>query len=251
MADKWLLETGPPDAWQIEDASGVWILEETAASPPLDDGESWWAGAKHCFVGVAIAGTAAALATSVAIAGTFKQQDELPTPVQATADSGSIASNQRKAETTSFRRWYAQDELPSHAFEDDSWAARAPGKTVPAALTIWASDELGTPAATFVHEDEGWVVTLPTVKPVVTVFDQPDELPTPVTATEGGDGELSGRRAQYQTNYLRWWQPDELQPSQTFEEDWQAPATRIAPHVMQLLVCQRRERPARCGAHGH
>ncbi|MEQ1572776.1 MAG: hypothetical protein ABL993_00885 [Vicinamibacterales bacterium] len=197
-----------------------------ATTVGLDDGDSWWAGARQCFVGIATVGAALALGTSVAIAGSFNKQDELPAPeVQATADSGSIASNQRKAETTSFQRWYAQDELPSHAFEDDSWAAPALGKTVPAALTVWASDELGTPPATFVHEDEGWVVTLPAVKPVVTVFDQPDELPTPVTATEGGDGELSGRRAQHQTNYLRWWQTDELQPSQTFEDDfWQAPA---------------------------
>lgn len=114
MADRYLLESGAPDGYLLEDGTGVLLLEVPAT--PVDDGEGWWSGAAMSFAAVAVAGAAALLSTNVAVARTFVHQDEVPaaaaTPASATS---SIIPTQRARVSPVFHQWYAQDELPVQA----------------------------------------------------------------------------------------------------------------------------------------
>jgi hypothetical protein len=94
--------------------------------PDDGGGDGWWSGTQQCFVQVARVGAALALSTSVAIAGNFTQQDDLPINTASSEGGGISSPNWRKKEHTAYQRWWAQDEfvtpVATPAFEDDSWS---------------------------------------------------------------------------------------------------------------------------------
>ena len=91
-----------------------WYAQDERVGLRLDDGgDSWWAGTQRNFAGVAIAGAAAALAASVAIAGTLPRDADQPAQVAATVK-----------------------------FEDDNWfAPRLQSATAPP-LLLWANEDV-------------------------------------------------------------------------------------------------------------
>jgi hypothetical protein len=102
--------------------------EKVVAASPIciDDGEnSWWVGVQKCFVGVAIAGAAANLATATAIAGTFKFNDDRPTPAAALqVDDGYWQQPVIQPSTTSLRVW-AEDAEALRRDDAPRWISNA------------------------------------------------------------------------------------------------------------------------------
>jgi len=185
-----------------------------------NDGDSWWAGAQNCFVGVARAGAALALGTSVAIAGGFNKQEEYPTPILAPGDGGSnvVASGQRAQSSTQFVRWYQTDELPNPPpYQDDTWQAPQPRNPALATLSVWENEDFAQPSATFSLDEDVWVVTVGTPpKPVLTLFSDTgsEDYPTPILAPGDGGANtvVSGQRARIETQFVRWYQTDDFAP---------------------------------------
>ena len=245
MADRYLLESGGTDGYQLEDGSGVLLLE----TPPYagdGDGEGWWAGAQQCFVAVALAGAAVALGASNAIAGTFNfNEDVAPLPPAVSSDaSASSLPTQRLRHQAQFLRWYAQDDLPSPApaaLEADTWSApvfvpqsvQLPSPAWDDQALAWKVDEqyswsvpvvvpqsvqLPSPAwddqalAWAVDEQYAWEAWKPTPLKVSEAFSSNEDLPLAAseTATGGSGLPFYGQRERVGTRFQLWPAGDDL-----------------------------------------
>lgn len=124
MADRYLLESGAPDGYQLEDASGVLSLE--GVDPPLDDDESsWWSGVARNFVGIAVAGIVATNALAAQLPLHARSlPDEVP-PYTAAGDAGVIGTFISVGASQPVVRYgYGlEDEVPRvlPTFDEDYW----------------------------------------------------------------------------------------------------------------------------------
>lgn len=176
----------------------------TAATPlGVDDSDSWWVGAQRCMVGVAIAGAAAALSLSSALAQGLQQQtDEIPTASTLALDDSTwqpptvIVQRPNLGpikgdvdELATFRPidddvWIPPngppvrvlgllqgdvDEVPTWRPIEEEWQQPVGQTARSNALPLWALDEL--PTATFTPtEDESPALTTVLVSPVAIVW---------------------------------------------------------------------------------
>jgi hypothetical protein len=182
VADRYLLESGSPDGYLLEDGSGVLLLEGPL---PSDDTEvSWWAGAQACFAGVAIAG--AALLTSTAAVA---QQQAAWDQDWVRAPTGGAP---QLIESAKVVQWFSGDELPQFVAptfppENDPLPNFSTALVQPQWLTLHHQDEVTqTPTLTV---DESYPVPGGTFLPPaqwLTLHLQ-DEVPqsaTPLTVDE-------------------------------------------------------------------
>lgn len=247
MADRYLLESGAPDGYLLEDSSGVLLLEGPV--PGDHDENSWWAGINFCSVGVAIAGAALALATSVSVANTIVQNglDETFVP----AMGGGVLKDEAKV-----FRWYQGDDLVAAVtpLADDTvgWTIYVPpkepkktvylpdaeeipagslfgvpteGDFIPSPIQptpfLWVGqwqDEIGTPA--FTPEENYWAqLPFSPEPPKNLVWLANDERPTPPTTIVDED---------------YWWVPPPvtitpLSPIWTNQAEWVVPPASFTP----------------------
>lgn len=182
-----------------------------------DDGD-WWVGAQRCFAGIAIAGAAAALSVSSAIAGGFNANDDFVAPAAAplTSEAASLPSQRARVETR-WQQWFQGDELPTPsaapALDEGHWQPPTPPPPLAAAPAFTADDELGAPPAALVDAADPWLVVTPAAPAaVLRVFSADDEI------------------AQSST------------PLPLDEQYWQAPPVRLVPPLFGIWQ-QDEERP--------
>lgn len=190
MADRFLLQSGG-GVIDLQSGGGDLLLQSNGggASPALDDGDSW--GFVNVVSGIAKGLAVAALSLNVAIAGTFKQQDDLPvtsTPAVSSPD----ANGPRRAEPRPVViKWFQGDELPSVAatFVDDDPGWTPPKGLQPPQLILptWDNETI------IPVEDEVYPWTPPVVSKVsITplVWSDSDEVPTQPTPPALDEGEF-------------------------------------------------------------
>ena len=245
MADRYLLESGAPDGYQLEDGSGVLLLE--TPSPALDDGsDSWWAGVQRGFVSVPLAGAAAALSLSVAIStGINRHNDEIIPYQPSEASSRSVSYGQRARHQTQFVRWYQNDDLPvaaaaTPALDDGGWSQWRPPLASPNGI-IWATDEGSIPAAV-PEEDYWWKAERVSSLPAKPLAWAEDDLPVAAGVTPALDeGEW---RAQFQQSppQVRIWSAEDDLPVQAaatlVEEEYALalPAAMAEPKALPVIT---------------
>lgn len=112
-----------------------------APAPPAgisDDGSGDWFASAQRVASIIAAGAALSLSASVAIAGSFKHQDEIAPASAGPVGSVQAPGNKRATSATIFQRWFAQDELPQAppiALDDAGWTPPNPAEpkfTLPA-----------------------------------------------------------------------------------------------------------------------
>lgn len=190
MSDRYLLESGAPDGYLLEDGTGVLILEQQ--TNPLDENsDSWWAGQMS---DVPRARVAAALAISVAVASAIAPSDEI-IPYQGSDASRASVTGQRAQFGINFVRWHQNDEPPVTAavtiVDDDPAIPARIILPVPDGI-MWATADDGI-IASGAEEDYEWKPQ--SLRPVVcfaTVYAQ-DELSSNqvVTIVEDEPGPVS------------------------------------------------------------
>lgn len=206
MADRYLLESGAPDGYLLEDGSGVALLE--GFTSPIDDGEAWWAGAQRCFVQVAIAGAAALLSANVAIAQEFnKNEDVTPKLTAASGEGGAKTPNMRATIAPTFVRWGQGDDIVPQ------------GATVPLDMEGWQPESKAPP-------------------PVLRLWTEPDELPTP-PAPAAPDEHYTWAPQWVPSQVVTLLQVDSdfavaVAPFGLDEEAWPAPPVRIVPPLFKV-----------------
>src|SRR3972149_11247915 len=131
--------------------------------PPLyeDNSEGWWAGVRHCFVAVPLAGTLAAVVLSTSLAFGYQQQTEdiVPQPPQIAAEE---YLHVRTPSAPALRFLYLPDpeELPAGALfgqpDDELWQVFTP-HTPPILAQLWAVDDDIVPQPTaLAAADDPW-----------------------------------------------------------------------------------------------
>lgn len=219
---------------------------ETPAAPGAgfpDSDDSWWSGAQRCFVGVAIAGAAAALTVSVAAANSFKHQDEVPTAAAPTSVGGASFFGQRERVRTKFFSWPQTDELPGVAAPvalDDSGYTPPRRLVYPAVYPQWADEQIFALGAQTALDDSGWAQLKPWPSPVQfhVIWGQ-DERPTPSTTFVHQDDGPQLFAASYSVSGFIWATDETLPAVNTAyalaDDAWLPPApVRQLPR--QLLV---------------
>ena len=197
MADRYLLESGAPDGYLLEDGTGVLLLEPFT---PATDTDDWWSGSALNFAAIAVVGAATLLSSNTAIARTFVHQDEVPTPAATPASQNSaVIPTQRARVSPVFQQWFAQDELPAQA------------------------------AAPIVDEVYDWKPLVPTaaswigVQPA-TVNDDIVPSAAPAAALDGADFTVDVGPAAA-ANVLVWAEDDQIVPQPPFiPEESEAPS---------------------------
>ena len=126
MADRYLLESGAPDGYQQEDASGVLLLEQQAFSG-AEESDSWFGGVMLCGALVAASLLAASPAPALAQQVTTQAQDEVYSPVSRGGSGLILPIFPDAGQGTYLQPWvYEQNELPPHAFPDEAYQPPAP-----------------------------------------------------------------------------------------------------------------------------
>lgn len=213
-------ETGTSIAWGGTSASAFCslVLEiDNSAATPIDDGEGWWSGVQRSFVGVAIAGAAAALSLSTAIQRDFIQNEEI-TQIPPPGPSAGAPPTQRLHHATVFQRWYAQDELPAQASFTPTEEDGPPLALPVGAITsiTWATDEEIVPQPVFRPTEEDWP------QPIV-------QKVSPFTQTW-----VDGDYASFALAEDDWWQPS-AQLGKVFMQSWGDDDLPIAPATTALV----------------
>jgi hypothetical protein len=140
-------ETGTTQTWGSASGSAFSSLVaelNTAAADPVEESE--YGGTHGNFAGVAIAGlAAAALATSVAIAGGFNFNDEIGATAADRGFGGTSAAAPAPDQAPRLLYWHQGDELPytapAPALSDDEWQP-APLQAAPRPTLVWVADDL-------------------------------------------------------------------------------------------------------------
>lgn len=113
MADRYLLESGAPDGFAIEDGSGVLLLEEGTAAV-ADDSDSFFSGFQRAVVGIALA-AAAVLPVHAAQRVVSQPQDEVPYATGTGIGYGTPQRGFRATNSPKFHLWAQGDDLPVSA----------------------------------------------------------------------------------------------------------------------------------------
>jgi hypothetical protein len=123
----------------------------TPAAPIVtDDGDtSWFAGIQLCFVGVAIAGTAAALTTSTAIARSFDEVDERLVPATFAPDDDSAPLLHASPSPVTYIVWATDETIvpqPPGPPDEAGWQPPAPRQPAPV-FQVWQDGDAFTQLA--------------------------------------------------------------------------------------------------------
>lgn len=184
------------------------FLPQTGVAPIVDDDggeDSWFAGVARCFVGVAIAGTAAALASSVAIAGSFNQFNDEIVPTPPPAMGGGVTHTPGP----NIVRFYQPDEAP-----------------------------FGAAPALSIDDEAGWQPALPPApQPLPLAAQQQDELAAPATLLDDDDelGAWPPIRAIIPAPVVQLWtHQDERAPTLLEEDQWPAATLTISPPTVRI-----------------
>lgn len=110
MADRYLLESGAPDGFTLEDGSGVLLLEEGTAAV-ADDSDSFFSGFQRAVVGIALA-AAAILPVQAAQRVVSQPQDEVPYATGTGIGYGTPQRGFRATNSPKFHLWAQGDDLP-------------------------------------------------------------------------------------------------------------------------------------------
>lgn len=184
MADRYLLESGAPDGYLLEDGSGVLILEAGTAAA-LDGGEeAGWLNLPGVIAGAVL--VAGAIASGNARAATVNHQDEIPY-VTGNGVRYSQPYTQRAQVKPVFIQMGGGDELPVSAapsFVDDTTPPVIfPKIEIPLPAPVWDDPQLCriqveenewvnpfvvpqiVVAPTFGHQDEYQTAAAPTFPP--------------------------------------------------------------------------------------
>jgi hypothetical protein len=240
--------------WSVDTGNTLSIDYVTIAieySLPTDDGDvSWWAGTNLSGAKVAIAGGAAALVASVAIAGGFNfndeigtavadlgfggtaierpqpgirlqrwpQADELPVAAEVVTGSGAGTTAQPPTPRAQVLRWPQADELPVAAAPsfvvDDGWQQWPTAQTTAPRLFA-AADDFAPPAAPSFVIDEGWQRPWPVVQSVAPlVFTDADSFKPSAAAalTVDDDQWLRLQPIAQPALPLLWWDREQFVP---------------------------------------
>lgn len=212
---------------------GPWLQAaqlDTPSIPDLDGSDSWWLGAQMGFASVPIAGAAAALALSVAIAGSFAFNDDI-VPQPAVAELG-VQLGERALYTPTLKQWEFVDELPLQALgvDEDSWSA--PQAVPPVvARAFSADDEIVPPAVALGVDEEHWSAPQPAAAPPVARHFWADEEIGPQAAAQPAiieSGVQIGERLLHATSFKHW----------EFAEDLPTPATPLGVDEVYWLAPQ-------------
>lgn len=111
MADRYLLESGAPDGFALEDGSGVLLLEFGAAGIADDTGDSFFSGFQRAVVGIALA-AAAVLPVQAAQRVVSQPQDEVPYATGTGIGYGTPQRGFRTTNSPKFHLWAQGDDLP-------------------------------------------------------------------------------------------------------------------------------------------
>jgi hypothetical protein len=220
---------------------------QAAAGAVGDDDDGWWSGVQAFALGAARGLAIAALGVNVAIAGSFNQQDERPTPAAATPATADAQASftQRATAVTSFQRWWAQDEIvtrldeeywappftlqpkpitlgqveddfvpqgapPPFALEDDAWLPPQPAEAALRIALAAENDELVTPVQALRVDEEPWLrLEVPAVPPVLRLWQEEDARPLLVPQEEEGAQLL---RSQDAVRATLWNEDDHIVP---------------------------------------
>jgi hypothetical protein len=242
MADRYLLESGAPDGFLLEDGSGVLILETPGAFTPSED--DWWSGAQQCFVGVALAAAATLTSTSL-LARQIHQQDDVigAAPPQGQAEMGSTApATQRARILPTFVKWDQQDDLPAQAptvvFDDTGWWFQEPARPQPVPQRTWDDQVLPAQAPTVVFDDTGWWFQQPARPQPVPQRTWDDQVLPALLALAVEDADWSSPTTALPGPVLRIWSEDDLRPTPavfTPNDDDPAPRTQATAEVTAIL----------------
>lgn len=278
MADRYLLESGAPDGYLLEDSSGVLILEAGTAAA-LDGGEeAGWLNLPGVIAGAVL--VAGAIASGNARAATVNHQDEIPY-VTGNGVRYSQPYTQRAQVKPVFVSWAQGEELPQQAaptagleeslfvpfsvkseislpalwpdetisriqVEESQWDSPFTVPQIPVA-PVWnyQDENPQTPAGSIIEESEFLgASTLPV--PFLTLWNAQDEIttaPPPFTPMEEDWG--FSRLLRDDANGIIWVTDDDIAPAFAVEEiGWRAEWLIPKPFVELYQAQDDRSTPA-------
>src|SRR5574341_657234 len=183
--------------WPIGDE-----LPIAAAALTVDEGDGWWAGSQRCFVGLALAGAASALALSTAHAHTLATQtDEITVPPAsiALADDAAVPWVAMEA-ANKLTIWSVADDVvpaaPAFTALDEHVAPLARYSDVKI-FVVWATDEDAVFAPPLPADDYWHRLTWVPAPLVARVWQQQDEITTapPALQVDEACGGKAGKEA--------------------------------------------------------
>jgi hypothetical protein len=138
------------------------VADELAAAAPavaLDDGDAWWAGAQRCFVGVVLAGAAASLAHTGAIARSLATHvDERPAPPASfVPGDDALPPLQASPGSITYVVWATDDDLAigPRALAEQDWQPPTPQRPAPA-LRSWVDTDVVPQVPTPLAAEDYW-----------------------------------------------------------------------------------------------
>jgi hypothetical protein len=169
VADRYLLESGAPDGYLLEDGTGVLLLE----GPLPDDNteNSWWSGAAQLnYVGVAQSLLAADVSRNVLTAQTFNKQEEVAVGFY----GGGVLRDPVK-----IIRWYSGDDFAvavaaTPQFEEDAIPVYVAPAPIPVNVVFTWQDEQVKPV---VYEEDWSVFTPAKLDAISSLWTHQDEIP--------------------------------------------------------------------------
>jgi hypothetical protein len=208
-------ETGTTQTWGSASASAFSsIVAELNidAADPVEDGD-WWSGTNLNAAGIAITGiAAAALATSVAIAGSFNHNDEIGTAALAVGGGGTNAAAPAPDTGPRLFYWHQPDDLPitppTVALGEDEWQPRVSPQPVLSSL-VWVDDDLPVTAVVTAPPDETEWQARPLVQTITPMVFIGEDF-TPLAAPAVDDSWQSLRPTVTPVSPLVWWDNDQI-----------------------------------------
>ncbi len=208
-------ETGTTQTWGSASASAFSsIVAELniAAADPVEDGD-WWSGANLNAAGIAITGiAAAALATSVAIAGSFNHNDEIGPASLAVGGGGTNAAAPAPDTGPRLLYWHQPDDLPvtppTVALGEDEWQPRVSSQPLSPSLP-WVDDDLPVAAVVTAPPVETEWQAWPLIQPITPMVFIGEDF-TPIAAPAVDDSWQSLRPTVAPLSPLVWWDNDEI-----------------------------------------
>jgi hypothetical protein len=217
--------------WSVDTNNTLSIDYVTIAieySLPTDDGDvSWWAGTNLSGAKVAIAGGAAALAASVAIAGGFNFNDEIGTAAADLGFGGNSASIAQPQPGIRVQLWPQGDDLPvaaapSVVFDEGVWSARPPAPQI-TRLVFGDVDVVPAAAATIIEIEPAWRPA-EWLAPITSVLWATDDEIVPQPAAASGGGGLLHDPVRVHRWYVDEWAPQTVAAVALDDGTWQLPA---------------------------
>lgn len=202
--------------------------------PVIDDGlDSWWAGAQQCFVGIALAATAALTADSLVSQAQHWQNEEIVPQPEVTTAGTPLARD-----PISVYLWPQVDEVPSAApvitFDEGEWLLLTPRPVVAVPVVFTADDVLPIPPTALPIDIELLPPDVPKLQAANFIFWATDEEVVPEVSTSVGGGIL-----REVVKVIHWYQGDDLigsAPAPIVDDYWQFPQFKGAPLIITLWI---------------